>query len=128
MHISLNHHSGEPLYRQVVEAIRLRIARGDAEAGDQLPSIRELAEQLQINARTVVKAYEELDRSGLVVMQQGRGVFVASNRVQLPSRERRRRLRELAVKLLVEATQVGSSIDEVIEVIHDAAGELEAEP
>ena len=125
MHISLNHHSGEPLYRQVVEAVRLRIAKGDIAAGDQLPSIRELAEQLQINMRTVVKAYEELDRAELVVMQQGRGVFVAPQRASLPGRERRRRLRELAMKLLVEAAQVGSSIDEVIEVIHDTVGELE---
>ena len=125
MHISLNHHSGDPLYRQVVEAIRLRIAKGEIEAGEQLPSIRDLAAQLQINSRTVVKAYEELDRAGLVVMQQGRGVFVASNRVALPVSERRKRLRELAIKLLVEATQVGSTIDEVIEIIHEVAKELE---
>ena len=125
MHISLNHHSGDPLYRQVVEAIRLRIAKGEIEAGDQLPSIRDLAAQLQINSRTVVKAYEELDRAGLVVMQQGRGVFVASNRAALPVNERRKRLRELAVKLLVEATQVGSNVDEVIEIIHETAKELE---
>ena len=125
MHISLNHHSGDPLYRQVVEAIRLRIAKGEIEAGEQLPSIRDLAAQLQINSRTVVKAYEELDRAGLVVMQQGRGVFVASNRAALPISERRKRLRELAIKLLVEATQVGSTIDEVIEIIHEVAKELE---
>ncbi len=125
MHISLNHHSGDPLYRQVVEAIRLRIAKGEIEAGEQLPSIRDLAAQLQINSRTVVKAYEELDRAGLVVMQQGRGVFVASNRAALPVSERRKRLRELAIKLLVEATQVGSTIDEVIEIIHEVAKELE---
>ncbi len=125
MHISLNHHSGDPLYRQVVEAIRLRIAKGEIEAGEQLPSIRDLAAQLQINSRTVVKAYEELDRAGLVVMQQGRGVFVASNRAALPAGERRKRLRELAVKLLVEATQVGSNLEEVIEIIHDTAKELE---
>ncbi len=126
MRISLNHHSGDPLYRQVVEAIRLRIAKGEFEAGEQLPSIRDLAAQLQINSRTVVKAYEELDRAGLVVMQQGRGVFVASNRAALPANERRKRLRELAVKLLVEATQVGSNLDEVIEIIHDTANELES--
>jgi GntR family transcriptional regulator len=125
MRISLIHHSGDPLYRQVVEAIRLRIAKGEIEAGEQLPSIRDLAAQLQINSRTVVKAYEELDRAGLVVMQQGRGVFVAANRAALPANERRKRLRELAVKLLVEATQVGSNLDEVIEIIHDTANELE---
>ena len=126
MNILLDHHSGEPLYRQVVEAIRLRVARGDLSAGDQLPSIRELATQLQINTRTVVKAYEELDQAGLVVMQHGRGVFVAFDRSALPARERRRRLHELAIKLLVEASQVGSSIEEVVEVVRDVATELES--
>lgn len=125
MHIPLDHHSGEPLYRQVVEAIRLRIARGDLRAGERLPSIRELAEQLQINSRTVVKAYEELDHAGVVVMQHGRGVFVAVTRAAVPVRERRKRLRELAVKLLVEADQMGASTDEVIEVVRDVASELE---
>lgn len=125
MHISLNHHSGIPLYRQIVEAVRLRIATGELQPGEQLPSIRELCGQLQINSRTVMNAYEELDRTGLVVMQHGRGVFVAANRVALPSKERRKQLYELAVKLLVEATQVGSNVDEVIEVIQAAARELE---
>lgn len=125
MHIPLDHHSGEPLYRQVVEAIRLRIARRDLQAGERLPSIRELAGQLQINSRTVVKAYEELDHAGVVVMQHGRGVFVAVTRAAVPIRERRKRLRELAVKLLVEADQMGASIDEVIDVVRDAASELE---
>lgn len=125
MNIHINHHSGEPLYRQIVEAIRLRIAAGQAQPGEQLPSIRELAEQLQINTRTIVKAYEELDRTGLVVTQHGRGVFVASQRASLPVRERRKRLRELALKILVEASQIGSPIEEVMEVIQDAAAELE---
>ena len=126
MHITLNHHSGEPFYRQIVEAIRLRIAKGELAAGDRLPSLRELAEQLTINMRTVVKAYEELDGMGLVVMQQGRGVFVALQRTVVPVRERRRLLKVLAVKLLVEAAQMGSPIDEVIDAIHNAATELEA--
>ena len=127
MHLPLDHHSGEPLYRQLVEAIRLRIARGELATGDQLPSLRELAEQLQINARTVVKAYEELERMDLVVLQQGRGAFVAAPRSTLPARERRKRLHALAVKLLVEAAQVGSSVEEVIEVIHGVASELETQ-
>ena len=125
MNITINHHSGEPLYRQIVEAVRLRIASGQALPGEQLPSIRELAEQLQINSRTIVKAYDELDRAGLVVTQHGRGVFVASQRVPLPARERRKRLRDLALKLVVEAAQIGAALDEVIEVVHEAAAELE---
>lgn len=125
MNIHIDHHSGEPLYRQIVEAIRLRVASGQAHPGDQLPSIRELAEQLQINTRTIVKAYDELDRAGLVVTQHGRGVFIASQRASLPVRERRKRLREMALKIVVEASQIGSPIEEVLEVIQETAAELE---
>ena len=63
----------------------------------------------------------------LVVLQQGRGAFVAAQRSTLPPRERRKRLHALAVKLLVEAAQVGSSVEEVIEVIHGVASELETQ-
>ena len=89
-------HSGEPIYRQVVEQIKYKIACGELAGDAQLPSIRVLAEQLKINPRTVVKAYEELTHGGLLLMQQGRGVFVASVRESAPVRVRRKVLGELA--------------------------------
>lgn len=126
MHITLDHHSGEPIYRQIVEAIRFRIASGELAAGAQLPSIRELGQALVVNPRTVIKAYEELQRDGVVVLQHGRGVFVTEPRETLPPRDRKRKLQELARRLLAEAACLGASTDEVLEAIEATVAQMEA--
>ena len=125
MHIHVDFHSGEPIYRQIVETIKFKIAAGRLTSGTKLPSVRGLAQQLRINMRTVVKAYEELDRCGLVVMQQGRGVFVTRPQDTLPARERRKVLRDLARRLLAEAARLGAATGEVIQIVQDEALELE---
>lgn len=78
MYLRLNYQSGEAIYRQIVEQIKYRVASGELSPGQRLPSIRELAKQLKINPRTVVKSYEELRAAGLAVMRQGQGVFIDS--------------------------------------------------
>lgn len=126
MNIFLDHHSGEPIYRQIVEAIKLRIATGELTEGTKLPSIRKLSSQLQINMRTVGKAYDELNQAGLVVLQQGRGAFVTAPQAVLPQKERRKFLREQARRLLAEASRVGATPEEVIEIIQSTAYEMGA--
>lgn len=117
MHIHLNHGSGEPLFRQIVEAIKFRIASGELLPGSQLPVIRKLAAELEINFRTVIKAYDVLEKDGLVVIQQGRGVFVTSPGSVMPVRERRRRLTEQVRRLLAEASRMGATTEEVIDLV-----------
>ena len=124
MHLHLDHHSGEPIYRQVVEAIKFRIASGELAEGTRLPSIRELAGRLQVNMRTVGNAYQELERAGLVVMQHGRGVFVTSPRATLPAPQRRDLLLEHARRLLAEAARLGATPKELIEIIESATQEM----
>ena len=106
MKIHLDHHSGEPIYRQIVEAVKFDVARGDLLKGDRLPSIRKLANELSINMRTVVKAYDELVHEGLAVRQQGRGVFITAPQGTLPARRRKSVLTELAQRLLSEARRL----------------------
>lgn len=125
MRILLEQQSGEPIYQQIVEAIKFQIALGRLAVGDRLPSIRELADDLQINTRTVVKAYEELVRAGLAVMQQGRGVFVTAPQATLPAKERRKVIIESARRLMAEATRLGASPAEVCEIMTAVAQELE---
>ena len=126
MRIHLDHHSGEPIYRQIVESVKLLIARGELAEGAKLPSIRELASQLKINTRTVVKAYEKLAAAGLVVMQHGRGVFITAPQSILPVRERRKVLQEHAQRLMAEAARVGASPAEVLEVVQSVAEDMVA--
>ena len=125
MRIHLDHHSGEPIYRQIVEAIKYEVARGKLTEGDRLPSIRELANSLGINMRTVVKAYEELCHAGLAVMQQGRGVFITAPQGVLSSARRRGVLTDLVQRLLAEAKRLGATAEEVKLVLQKVADEME---
>ena len=128
MYLHLDHHSGEPIYRQLIEQIKYRIACGQLAPGSQLPSIRALASELKINPRTVVKAYEELDHAGLVIMKQGQGVFIASDRSAAPAGERRRVIGELARRMFAEADRLGASPEEVLEIAERIARQMEATP
>ncbi len=126
MKFYINPGSGEPFYRQIVEAVKLRIARGDLSAGDQLPSLRSLANELGINVRTVVKAYDELVTGGLALRQQGKGVFVTAPQGVLPAKRRRSVLIEMAERMLSEAKRLGADADEVISILKEVAAEMEA--
>jgi len=127
MYLRLNPSSGEPIYRQLVEQIKYRIASGELTAGGQLPSIRALAGQLKINPRTVVKVYEELQAAGLVVLRHGQGVFVSDSRGAAPAAARRKVLAELARRLLAEASRLGASAGEVLEILQAEAKEMESD-
>jgi len=72
----LNPSSGTPLYLQLVEQLKHSIETGAIRAGDQLPSVRRMAEDLLINPNTVVRAYRDLEAEGIVVLKHGSGVFV----------------------------------------------------
>jgi GntR family transcriptional regulator len=121
MYLRLDHHSGEAIYRQIVEAVKYKVASGELSPEAQLPSIRALAEQLQINPRTVVKAYEELEHVGVVVMRQGMGVFVGLNHGVVPVGVRRQKLAELARRLLAEGARLGADTDEMVRIVEQEA-------
>lgn len=125
MHLHLDHHSGEPIYRQLVEQIKYRIACGSLVVGEQLPSIRSLALDLSINPRTVVKAYEELRHAGLLVMRPGQGVFIRSTSNDVPASARRKAIEEMARRLLAEAASLGADPEEVIDIIAAVSRRME---
>ena len=129
MYFRLDHHSGEPIYRQIVEAVKYRVACGQLAPEAQLPSIRALAEELGINPRTVVKAYEELEHAGVVIMRHGQGVFVAEGQAAAPAGVRRQALTDLARRLLAEASRLGADPEDVLDIVRDEAQRMaEARP
>ena len=79
MVIQLNFKSGKPVYLQVVDQIKSAAASGVLQAGESLPSIRPLAEELRINRNTVAKAYAELENQGVIETIAGKGCFVTQN-------------------------------------------------
>jgi GntR family transcriptional regulator len=74
----LSHTDGRPMYLQIIEQIRRRIAVGDLKAGEPLPSIRQLAADLQISVITVKRSYLELEREGIIATQHGKGSVVSA--------------------------------------------------
>ena len=98
----LNPQAGQPLYLQLMQQIRHAIDTGALRAGDQLPGIRTLAEDIVVSHNTVAKAYSELEHEGAVELRHGSGAFIAPrNKVQARS-ERFRRAQD-RVRVLVEA-------------------------
>lgn len=123
----LDHHTGEPIWRQIVEQVKYMVASGRLALGDRLPSIRALASELKINPRTVVRAYGELHHLGLVVMRQGRGVFVKDVDPEMTFAARRRILTDMARRLLAEASRLGTDVDAVIDVVRRVAVEMKSD-
>ena len=120
LHFQLSIHSGVPVYRQLMDQIRHNVAAGVLAAGDQLPSIRELAKFLAVNPTTIVKAYGELAHDGVIEIRHGRGAFVAESLPAWPTDRRRERLQALASQLAVEARQMGAPDHEALDALRSA--------
>jgi len=112
--------SAEPLFAQLVAAVKRAVATGKLRPGDKLPSVRELAAELTINPNTIAKAYAALEGEGVTVSRHGSGTFVADRRVTLRRPEQKRRLREGLDALLSDAVHLGLSEDDVREEFDDA--------
>lgn len=91
-----------PIGKQIVDAVRMKIATGELEPGDALPSVRGLAQQLTVNPNTVAKAYAELTAEGWLEARQGLGLWVAPPRQRLSDAERARRLDEAVDRFVNE--------------------------
>ncbi len=112
--------SGEPIYQQLTRQLKHAIATGALRPGDQLPTVRELAEQLVINPNTVARSYRELFDAGLVEGTQGSGTFVKEDPPTLKTRERELRLRPFIDQLLAEATLLGFGTRDLLRIIQQS--------
>jgi GntR family transcriptional regulator len=107
--------SGVPFHRQIVDQIRYGIASERLLPGEQLPTVREMAVQLQINPNTVRKAYSELEILGILDTQQGTGTFVGHQQVEIDDAERHRMLRQICDELVARGHQYGLTLTEIVE-------------
>jgi GntR family transcriptional regulator len=105
-----------PLYAQLTRAIRFAIATGKLRVGEQLPTVRQLAVELRVNANTVAKVYTELERSGILETRRGVGTFVSARHFAGHHRdEHEKHLTELVDRIVEEAGAMGFSIDDVLD-------------
>ena len=105
MNILISNTSGEPIYAQIVSQIRQMILQGELISGTPLPSIRQLAKELQISVITTKRAYEELEREGLINSIVGKGSFV-SGADQEFIREQRLRIMENKMKDIIDESKM----------------------
>jgi GntR family transcriptional regulator len=113
--VSIDARDKTPIYAQLERGLRAAIAAGRLRVGDQLPTVRQMAVELRINANTVARVYSELERAGVIETRRGVGSFIAATpeRARTP-REHDRRLRAFATRVLADADAAGFSIDDVI--------------
>ncbi len=124
MNIRINAQSGLPIYVQIVNQVKHLVASGRLAAGDELPPIRTLAEQLLINPNTVARAYRELEAAGLVASRVGAGTLVTDGVSPLARRERLRILTEEVDGMLAQSRQLGFDVDEVVSLVRRRHEEL----
>jgi GntR family transcriptional regulator len=114
--LELRYDIGVPVYRQIYDAVLLALARGDLRRDEQLPTIHELARQLDVNPNTIVRAYQELERSGHVVAERGRGTF-AAGATRPPKVTRQHVLKTIVERALGECSRHGLDEQDLFEYL-----------
>ena len=113
--VSIDPRDPTPIYAQLERGLRAAIATGRLRPGDQLPTVRQLAVDLRVNANTVARVYAELERAGVLETRRGVGSFIAASTERArPPREHERRLKAFATRVLADAGEAGFTIDELL--------------
>jgi GntR family transcriptional regulator len=107
MLLQIDHHSGQPIFRQVIDQIRRQVMAGQLREGEQLPSVRDLAAQLRVNPMTISKAYGLLEMEGILERRRGVGLFVAAIARDKAGRTKADMLEEALTRAVVTAIQLG---------------------
>jgi GntR family transcriptional regulator len=117
--VSIDQRDPTPIYAQLERGFRAAIATSRLRPGDQLPTVRQLAVDLQVNANTVARVYAELERAGIIETKRGVGSFINATPAQAhPPRDHDRRLRAFATRVLADAETAGFTVDDVITALH----------
>jgi GntR family transcriptional regulator len=119
MLIQINYKSGKPVYLQIVDQIKAAAASGALKPGEALPYIRPLAEQLRVNRNTIAKAYSELENSGIIDAQPGKGCFLKDNHSPLRKEIRRKMLIEEIDQAVVQAHHLQVPSNEFMDLVRE---------
>ena len=120
--------SGVPIYLQIESQVKQAIAAQAVRQNDPLPAVRKLAAELRINPNTVARAYQNLERDGVIRTVQGGGCYVNGQAPRLLKPEKIRRLKPLATQLAVEASQLMLSREDTLRLLEESLNELEKQP
>jgi GntR family transcriptional regulator len=120
MNLEVDFRSGIPIYLQVVERIKDRLAAGRLKPGDQLPTVRSLAMELRVNFNTIARAYRILDEAGIISTQQGRGTYILdAPPPDVAEDMRKKALEDLTRRYITDAEQLNATLDEVLKALKE---------
>src|SRR5262245_39339658 len=125
MLLQINFKSGKPVYLQLVDQIKAAAAAGTVHAGEPLPSIRPLAEELRVNRNTIAKAYGELESQGVIETIPGKGCFVKANNSPLKKEVRRKLLEGEIDQVIVQAHHLQVGQQEFVEMVGERFDAME---
>lgn len=125
MWLHIDPSSGTPIYRQIVDQVRQAVSSGVLRPGDRLPSVREMAVELAVNPNTIAKAYQELERDGVIETPRGKGSYVADRDHTLAPAERERQFTEAADRLVVDAYRLRISTEDAVRLFRERLEEAE---
>ncbi|MCY0899515.1 MAG: GntR family transcriptional regulator [Firmicutes bacterium] len=117
----------KPLYQQIVDAVKEAVAKKVLEEGERLPSVRELAASMTLNPNTVAKAYQELERAGVIEVIRGRGTFVAALGAKKDHARRLAAMQELIKQVWIEAQHLQMSHDDLLSFVQHTIAEWDRE-
>ncbi len=117
MDILISNSSNDPIYLQIVKQIKAMILNGELQAGDPLPSMRNMAMQMRISLITTKRAYEELERDGFIESYTGKGSFVKAQNRELLREENLKQIEELLQTAVDKARVAGVSVEELVEIL-----------
>ena len=116
MDIIISNSSGKPIYEQITDSIKAAIVSGELAEGEQLPSIRALANSLRVSAITTKRAYADLEAAGLIETVQGKGSFVAGGNAELIREEQLRQVEAHMARAIDAGRAMGLTNDELSEM------------
>jgi GntR family transcriptional regulator len=118
--VSVDPRDATPIYAQLERGLRAAIATNRLRPGDQLPTVRQLAVELRVNANTVARVYAELERSGVIETRRGVGSFISASPERAhPPREHERRLAAFVTRVLADADVAGFTIDDLLDALNE---------
>ena len=116
MDIIISNSNGKPIYEQIIDQIKAAIVSGELAEGEQLPSIRALANSLRVSAITTKRAYADLEAAGLIETVQGKGTYVAGGNAELIREEQLRQVEAHMARAVDAGRAMGLTDDELVEM------------
>ncbi|WP_078555102.1 GntR family transcriptional regulator [Bacillus alkalicellulosilyticus] len=124
MIVRIDPKSNIPLYEQIIQQVKEMCVKGILKPDDKLPSVRELSSSIVINPNTVSKAYQELERQGVIVTLRGKGTFVAEHQIQEATEKQVIAMKKELEKIIIECKYLGITIDEMNKWVQEIYREM----